>query len=153
MLWLCTKAGGWQKAGKHSRPLSWVTTGWQMSSRIRTTGSSASSAGRPRASCCRTCQPSWTGRYQPQGNDERLVLLGVCQATNRAFAPAHLFADIFRAAPHLAEDLAARHSYNAARAAAQAGFGVSKNSAGLEEPEKKQWREQAREWLRADLAA
>jgi serine/threonine-protein kinase len=93
------------------------------------------------------------GKYQPQDNGERLTLLGVCQATNRHLALARLYADIFRADAHLAEDLSAGHRYNAARAAAQAGFGVSKDSAGLEEPEKKRWREQAREWLRADLAA
>ena len=93
------------------------------------------------------------GQYQPQDNDERLALLGVCQATNRSLALARLYADIFRADPHLAEDLSARHRYNAARAAAQVGCGLSKDSAGLGELERKQWREQARAWLRADLAA
>jgi Flp pilus assembly protein TadD len=93
------------------------------------------------------------GRYQPRDNDERLALLGVCQATNRALSLASLYADIFRADPHLAENLSAGHRYNAARAAAQVGFGLSKDSVGLGEPERKRWREQAREWLRADLAA
>ena len=83
------------------------------------------------------------GKYQPQDKGERLTLLGVCQATNRSLALARLYADTFRADAHLAEDLSAYHRYNAARAAAQAGFGVSKDSAGLEEPEKKRWREGA----------
>jgi hypothetical protein len=93
------------------------------------------------------------GRYQPQDNEERLILLGVCQDTNRTLALARLYVDIFCADAHLAEDLSARHRYNAARAAAQTGLGFSKDSAGLEEPERRRWREQAREWLRADLAA
>jgi eukaryotic-like serine/threonine-protein kinase len=93
------------------------------------------------------------GRHQPQDNDERLALLGVCQATNRSLALARLYADIFRADPRLAEELSARHRYYAARAASQAGCGLSKDSAGLGELERKQWREQARAWLRADLAA
>jgi serine/threonine-protein kinase len=93
------------------------------------------------------------GQYQPQDNDERLTLLGVCQATNRSLALARLYADIFRADPRLADNLSAGHRYNAARAAAQAGCGVSKDSSGLGEPERQRWREQAREWLRADLAS
>jgi serine/threonine-protein kinase len=93
------------------------------------------------------------GQYQPQDNDERVALLGVCQAENRTLTLARLYADIFRADPRLAEDLSARHRYNAARAAAQAGCGLSKDSAGLGELERKKWREQARAWLRADLAA
>jgi serine/threonine-protein kinase len=93
------------------------------------------------------------GRYQPQDNDERLTLLGVCQATNRSLALARLYADIFRADPRLADNLSAGLRYNAARAAAQVGCGLSKDSAGLGELERKRWREQARKWLRADLAA
>jgi serine/threonine-protein kinase len=93
------------------------------------------------------------GRYQPRDNDERLALLGVCQATNRALTLVRLYTEIFRADPPLAEDPAAGHRYDAARAAALVGFGLSKDSAGLGEAERKRWRAQAREWLRADLAA
>src|SRR5262249_30115533 len=47
------------------------------------------------------------GKYQPQDNDERLALLGVCQFMNRSRAMARLYADAFSAAPSLAEDLGA----------------------------------------------
>jgi tetratricopeptide (TPR) repeat protein len=93
------------------------------------------------------------GRCQPSDNDERLALLGVCQDTNRVLALARLYANVFRADPRLAEDLAAGHRANAARAAALAGCGLGKDSAGLAGPERRRWRVQAREWLRADLAA
>jgi serine/threonine-protein kinase len=46
-----------------------------------------------------------------------------------------------------------RQRYHAARAAAQAGCGRGTDAAGVEEKERAQWRKQAQEWLRADLAA
>jgi serine/threonine-protein kinase len=93
------------------------------------------------------------GKYQPRDNDERLALLGVCQFTNRTRAMARLYADDFAADPALAEDLGAGHRYNAARAAALAGCGHGADASGLGEDERKRWRDQARQWLRADLAA
>jgi serine/threonine-protein kinase len=93
------------------------------------------------------------GKYQPWDNDERLALLGACQFTNRTRAMAGLYADAFAAAPSLAEDLGAGHRYNAARAAAQAGCGRGADAAGLGKEDRARLREQAREWLRADLAA
>jgi serine/threonine-protein kinase len=93
------------------------------------------------------------GKYQPQDNDERLALLGACQFLNRSRAMARLYADAFAAAPSLAGDLIAGHRYNAARTAAQAGCGHGKDALGLGEAEGKKWRDQARQWLRADLAA
>jgi len=93
------------------------------------------------------------GNYQPQDNDERLALLGVCQFTNRYLALAHLYGDAFAADPSLAEDLAAGHRYCAARAAALAGCGRGEDASALGEAEGKRWRDQARRWLRADVAA
>jgi tetratricopeptide (TPR) repeat protein len=93
------------------------------------------------------------GKYVPRDPDERLALLGVCQATNRTGAAARLYADAFAQAPRLAEDLGAGHRYSAARVAALAGCGRGEDAAGLGEPERTQWRGQARQWLRADLAA
>jgi tetratricopeptide (TPR) repeat protein len=93
------------------------------------------------------------GNYQPQDNDERLALLGVCQFTNRTRAMARLYADAFDAGPSLADNLVAGHRYSAARAAALAGCGHGADAKGLGEEERAQWREQARQWLRADLAA
>jgi serine/threonine-protein kinase len=93
------------------------------------------------------------GKYQPQDNDERLALLGACQFANRTCAMARLYADAFAAEPALADDLVACHRYNAARAAARAGCGLGVDATTLGEEEKARWREQARQWLRADLAA
>jgi serine/threonine-protein kinase len=93
------------------------------------------------------------GKYQPNDNDERLASLGACQFTNRTRAMARLYADTFAASPQLADDLGAGHRYNAARAAAQAGCGHGEDAPGLGEADGKQCRDQARQWLRAELAA
>jgi serine/threonine-protein kinase len=93
------------------------------------------------------------GTCQPQDNDERLALLGVCQFTNRSVALARLYSDAFDADRHLAEDLGAGHRFKAARAAALAGCGRGEDAAGVGEVERARWRQQARQWLRADLAA
>jgi serine/threonine-protein kinase len=92
------------------------------------------------------------GKYQPQDNDERLALLGACQFANRTRAMARLYADAFAATPSRAEDLVAGHRYDAARAAAQAGCGHGADATGLGEAERARLREQARQWLRAELA-
>jgi serine/threonine-protein kinase len=93
------------------------------------------------------------GKYQPRDNDERLALLGVCQFTDRTHALACLYADAFAADPRLAEDPGTGHRYNAARAAALAGCGHGTVATGLGDEERRCWREQARQWLREDLAA
>ena len=93
------------------------------------------------------------GKHQPQDADERLALLGICQFTGRSLVLAGLYRDAFAADPRLAEDLIGGHRYSAARAAALAGCGRGEGAAGLGEAERKRWRVQAREWLRADLAA
>jgi hypothetical protein len=114
------------------------------------------------------------GKYQPQDNDERLALLGTCQFQGRYGTVARLYADAFGADPHLADDLnkeclrrtrgreaaadrievfdsACR--YLAARCAALAGCGLGKDGEKLSEEERTRWRQQARDWLQADLAA
>jgi serine/threonine-protein kinase len=93
------------------------------------------------------------GEYRPQDADERRALLGVCQLTDRSLALARAIADAFAADPGLAETLHEGYRYAAARAAARAGCGRSADAAHLGEPERARWRGQAREWLRADLAA
>jgi serine/threonine-protein kinase len=93
------------------------------------------------------------GEYRPQDPDERRTLLGVCQVTDRSLALARVFAEAFAADPRLAEALHDGLRYAAARAAARAGCGRSADAAHLGEPERARWRGQAREWLRADLAA
>jgi hypothetical protein len=42
---------------------------------------------------------------------------------------------------------------SAARAAALAGCGVGQDAGELDEPERRRWRKQALDWLRADLAS
>jgi len=93
------------------------------------------------------------GTYQPRDNDERLALLGACQFKNRTRTSARLYADAFAAAPPLADDVWAGHRYNAARAATLAGCGRGEDATGLGEAEGKRWRDQARQWLRADVSA
>src|SRR5262249_25972045 len=93
------------------------------------------------------------GQYQPRDNDERLTLLGGCQFTNRSLALARRYTDAFAADPSLAEDFGSGRRYAAARAAALVGCGRGADAEGVEEPERARWRRQAREWLRADLAA
>jgi serine/threonine-protein kinase len=93
------------------------------------------------------------GRYEPRDNTERLALLGVCRFKNRTCASARLYADAFATDATLADHPSSNHRYNAARAAAQAGCGHGEDAAGLGEAEKKRWRDQARDWLHADLVA
>ncbi len=92
------------------------------------------------------------GKYQPADNDERLAFLGVCQFKDLRGAMAGLYAATFAADPKLAEDLKGAYRYRAACAAAVAGCGGGADGAALSETERARWRQQAREWLRLDLA-
>jgi serine/threonine-protein kinase len=114
------------------------------------------------------------GNYQPQDNEERIALLGTCQSRGLYGAAARLFAGAFAADPGLADKMTAEclgrgmlgHGttddpttafnsacrYLAARCAALAGCGRGKDGEKISGPEQARWREQAREWLRADLA-
>src|SRR5262249_39787204 len=47
------------------------------------------------------------GKNQPQNNDERIALLGVCQSRGLYGAAARLFADAFAADPGLADSMTA----------------------------------------------
>jgi serine/threonine-protein kinase len=92
------------------------------------------------------------GDHQPQENDERLALLGVCQSRGLHGAAARLYADAFAADRSLAESSFLECRYHAARCAALAGCGLGEDGAGLSEAERTRWRKQARAWLQADLA-
>jgi eukaryotic-like serine/threonine-protein kinase len=92
------------------------------------------------------------GTYQPQDNEERLALLGTCQFKELRTAEAGLLAAAFATDPKPAENLDSGLRYRAARAAAVAGCGGGADGAALSEPERARWRQQARAWLRADLA-
>ena len=58
----------------------------------------------------------------------------------------------FAAQPALADDLASGARYNAACYAALAGCGQGEDAATTDAEQRGQWRKQARDWLRADLA-
>ena len=90
-------------------------------------------------------------KYQPQNNDERLALLGVCQFNDLHCAEAGLYAAAFAADPQLVDTLPADRLYSAACAAAIAGTGDSKDGADLSEKERANWRQLGRAWLRAEL--
>jgi serine/threonine-protein kinase len=115
------------------------------------------------------------GEYQPQDNDERLALLGVCQFQGCYAAAARLYADAFAADPDLADNLTTHCRYRtlreehptddrmepldtecrylAARCAALAGCEQATDGSRLSAEQRTRWRKQALTWLRADLAA
>jgi serine/threonine-protein kinase len=112
--------------------------------------------------------------YQPEDNAERIALLANCQFRELYGAATRLFADAFAADPGLAEELikdcldrAARGDeqpigrleelntecrYPAARSAALAGCGLGADASQLSEADRTRFRNQAREWLKSDLA-
>ncbi|WP_254511534.1 serine/threonine-protein kinase [Anatilimnocola floriformis] len=90
------------------------------------------------------------GTYRPQDNDERLALIGICQFTERNAALARIYDEAFTADSNLLET---DHRYAAARAAACAGCGRGSDVADLEHLQRANWRGQALEWLRQELAA
>lgn len=114
------------------------------------------------------------GKYQPRDNDERLALLGICEARRLDGLAARLYADAFTADPALAGELTAdcfrralvetdphnrvevlktEARYLAARCAASAGCGRGEDGPTLNDAERLRWRNQARQWLQDDLAA
>jgi serine/threonine-protein kinase len=113
-----------------------------------------------------------TGDWQPQDNDERLALLGICESEALYGTASRLCADAFATDSDLAERLttqclrrAAQEldksnrtkvliseiRYRAARCGALAGCGIGNDSARLSVVEQTHWRRKALEWLRADL--
>jgi serine/threonine-protein kinase len=84
--------------------------------------------------------------------DECLDAAELCFVGRHYATAARLYAEALATTPKLTEDLRAGHRFNAARAAALAGCGRSDDAAGHGEPELKDLRRQAREWLRLDLA-
>jgi Flp pilus assembly protein TadD len=93
------------------------------------------------------------GRDRPAHGREGLQFAKLCRGKRRYAAAARLAAEAFARAPALAGDLRTHERYEAACASALAGCGLGEDAAGLGEEERARWREQARAWLRADLAA
>jgi WD40 repeat protein/serine/threonine protein kinase/tetratricopeptide (TPR) repeat protein len=71
----------------------------------------------------------------------------------RPLAAARLFADAFAKNPKLADDMHTQHRYHAAGYAALSGAGQGEDAVALDDNERACWRRQARDWLRAELAA
>jgi tetratricopeptide (TPR) repeat protein len=84
---------------------------------------------------------------------EYLQFAELCFLKKQFAAAARLSADAFAAKPQLADDVKAGGRYNAACAAARAAAGQGTDAAALTEKERTRLGSQAREWLRADLAA
>jgi tetratricopeptide (TPR) repeat protein len=91
------------------------------------------------------------GSYTPANNAERLTLAEWCQIKKLPRTATRLYAAAFAADPRLADDLQARHRYDAACYAARAATGRGQDAAKLD-TERARLRKQALDWLRADLA-
>jgi serine/threonine-protein kinase len=91
------------------------------------------------------------GELQPKGT-VRLEFLAICQAKQFHYAAARLYAEALAADPPLADDLHKGHRYNAACFAALAAAGQGKDAVMPDDKERTRLRQQALDWLRADLA-
>jgi tetratricopeptide (TPR) repeat protein len=88
------------------------------------------------------------GDSQPTDAAEQAELANLCLSyKNYPAAATRLYAAALKAEPKLA----GKHRYNAACAAALAGCGQGKDADQLDDPERTRWRQQALDWLRADL--
>jgi tetratricopeptide (TPR) repeat protein len=84
---------------------------------------------------------------------QRLLFANLCVQTKRYAAAARLFATALVEHPQLGDDRQAQHRYNAACAASLAACGQGKDAVKLTDKEKTGLRQQAQDWLRADLTA
>jgi tetratricopeptide (TPR) repeat protein len=93
------------------------------------------------------------GRDKPADSAERLVLARLCLSPKELYiAAVRFYEEAFAADPKRADDLQQAHRYNAACAAALAGCGQGKDADQLDEKQRARLRQQARDWLKADLA-
>jgi Flp pilus assembly protein TadD len=94
------------------------------------------------------------GQGQPADAAELLALAQFCQQSKKLpRAAVRLYADAFAAEPKLAAQPRSGQRYNAARAAALAAAGQGEDAGKLTAEERARLRQQALDWLRADLAA
>ncbi len=96
-----------------------------------------------------------SGKEQPKDIEEELDLAVLCQQPyKRLFAAsARFYEHALTSRQQWADDLRAAHRYNAACSAALAAAGQGEDAKDLHDKERSRWRNQARTWLRADLAA
>jgi eukaryotic-like serine/threonine-protein kinase len=96
-----------------------------------------------------------SGQKQPADNVERLDLAQLCQSPckKQHAAALRFYREAFAEQPQVADDLNAQHRYNAACAAALAGCGQGADADEFDTKERARLRQQALDWLRADLKA
>jgi tetratricopeptide (TPR) repeat protein len=93
------------------------------------------------------------GKDKPASARERWDLAQICARKKLNAATARFFAQTFAVAPRLAEDLQAGPRYTAARHAALAAAGQGEDATKLDAKARARLRQQALDWLRADLSA
>jgi serine/threonine-protein kinase len=96
-----------------------------------------------------------SGRQQPADAAERIALAELCQMSckKRYALAARFYDEAFAAEPKRAGDRPSEARYNAACAAALAGCGQGEDADKLDTKARARLRQQALDWLRADLAA
>jgi serine/threonine-protein kinase len=92
------------------------------------------------------------GQEQPDSAGESLDVAMMCTHKKMHAAAVRFFAAAFTADARLADDLEAGHRYKAACAAVLAAAWQGEDAAKLNERERARLRQQALDWLRADLA-
>src|SRR5262249_2043058 len=94
------------------------------------------------------------GDAAPKDNVERMALGEIACATKHYTVAVRLFAEAFKADPKLADDRShPQQPYTAACAAALAAAGQGKGELPADDAAKQQFRAQAMDWLKGELAA
>jgi serine/threonine-protein kinase len=91
------------------------------------------------------------GDEKPRNAAEEIGFAELFFSAKQFGQSARLYTDAFQADPKLVETVDTRHRYDAACSAALASAGKGDDKLPLNEPAKARWREQAIDWLRADL--
>ena len=94
-----------------------------------------------------------SGKASPKDDAERIQLAHRAYEKALHATSARLFAEALANNPKLADDRQTQHAYNAACAAALAASGKGKDDPPPDEGAKGKFRAQARDWLKAELAA
>jgi serine/threonine-protein kinase len=92
-----------------------------------------------------------SGKDKVGSAQDGLALLTICARKRMHAAAARFAAGAFAADPNVAGDLQAGHRYNAVCSAALAAAGQGNDAARLDNEERKRLRQQALDWLHADL--
>ncbi len=93
------------------------------------------------------------GKDKPANAGECLEFARLCHVDKQHAAAVRLSEEASAAQPRLAEDVRTGQRFRAACYAALAAFVADEGSARFSAEERRHWREQARQWLKADLAS